>query len=129
MTIRYWLRRYPLLYLWGPLAVWLGLIFFLSAQPDFPHPETGWLESLMGIGAHIFLFGVLAVLWARTLREQRRAIFLAFLLTMLYAFSDEFHQAFVPGRTPDPLDLVYDGIGAALALCAWAWLVRRLASS
>jgi VanZ family protein len=103
----------------------MGLIFFLSAQPDFPRPETGWLEDLLGIGAHMFLFGVLAVLWVRALRKQRWAIFLAFLLTMLYALSDEFHQAFVPGRTADPLDLVYDGLGAALALCAWALFLHR----
>jgi VanZ family protein len=103
----------------------MGLIFFLSAQPDFPHPDTDWLENLMGIAAHMFLFGVLAVLWVRPLGGQRRALLLAFLLTMLYALSDEFHQAFVPGRTADPLDLVYDGIGAALALCAWALFLRR----
>jgi VanZ family protein len=103
----------------------MGFIFFLSAQPDFPHPKASWLEDLMGLGAHMFLFGVLAVLWVRPLREHRWAILLAFLLTMLYALSDEFHQAFVPGRTADPLDLVYDGLGAALALCAWALFLRR----
>jgi VanZ family protein len=103
----------------------MALIFFLSAQPDFPHPETGWLEDVMGIGAHMFLFGVLALLWVRPLGGQWWAILLAFLLTMLYALSDEYHQSFVPGRTADPLDLLYDGIGAALVLCAWTLTLRR----
>ncbi len=122
MTIRHWLRQHRVFYLWLPLAAWMGLIFFLSAQPDFPHPEVGWLENLIGIGAHMFLFGVLALLWARALQGRHRTLLFAFLLTMLYAFLDEFHQSFVPGRTADPLDLVYDGLGAVLVLGAWTWL-------
>ncbi len=122
MTVRHWLRQHPVFYLWLPLVAWMGLMFFLSAQPDFPHPEVDWLEDLIGIGAHMFLFGVLAVLWARALQDRRRTLLLAFLLTMLYALLDEFHQSFVPGRTADPLDLVYDGLGAALALGVWTWL-------
>jgi VanZ family protein len=129
LTCRQWLRQHPLFYLWLPLLAWMSLIFFLSAQPDFPHPKASWLEDLLGIGAHMFLFGVLAVLWARVLQSQRRTLLFAFLLTMLYAFLDEFHQSFVPGRTADPLDLVYDGLGAALALTAWAWLRHRLAKN
>jgi VanZ family protein len=103
------------------------LIFYLSAQPDFPRPKSGWLEDFLGIGAHLFLFGVLAILWARALKGRRRGLLLAFLLTMIYAFSDEFHQSFVPGRTADPLDLVHDGFGAILALGGWVWLRIRLA--
>lgn len=128
MTLRHWLRQHHLLNLWLPLLAWMGLIFFLSAQPDFPHPKVSWLEDLIGIGAHMFLFGVLAVLWARALHDQRRSLLLAFLLAMLYALLDEFHQSFVPGRTADPLDLVFDGLGAALALGGWAWLQHWLAA-
>ena len=127
MTLRNWLRQHRLLYFWLPLLAWMGLIFYLSAQPDFPRPKVDWLEDLIGIGAHMFLFGVLAVLWARALHGQRQTLRLAFLLTMLYALLDEFHQSFVPGRTPDPLDLFFDGTGAALALGGWAWLQHWLA--
>lgn len=119
-----WLRQHPLVYRWLPLAAWLGLIFYLSAQPDFPRPQSDLLEDLLGIGAHMFLFGVLAVLWARAMQGQRRTLVLAFLLTMIYALLDEFHQSFVPGRTADPLDLVFDGVGAAIGLTAWTWLRR-----
>ena len=129
MTAKQWLRQHRLLYLWLPLLVWMSLVFFLSAQPDFPRPKASWLEDLMGIGAHMFLFGVLAVLWVRALQGQRRALFIAFLVTMLYALLDEFHQSFVPGRTADPLDLVYDGLGAAIALGFWALLRSWLAGN
>ena len=124
MSVRQWLRRQPLIYYWIPLVAWMGLIFYLSAQPDFPRPEADWLGDLIGVVVHAFLFGVLAVLWARLLGERRHALVLAFLLTMLYALSDESHQSFVPGRHPDPLDLLWDGIGAAVALGAWAWFRR-----
>ena len=121
-----WLQSHPLLHLWFPLLAWMGLIYFLSAQPDLPHPDAGWLGLALSCGAHAFVFGVLAVLWVRVLVRCRRAWFVAFLLTMLYALSDEFHQAFVPGRYPDPWDLLFDGLGALLALALWLYWRRRL---
>jgi VanZ family protein len=111
-----WLQRRPLFYLWMPLLVWMGLIFFLSAQPDLPYLDTGWADRVFSSAAHAFVFGVLAVLWLRVLGERRHAVLVAFALSMLYAFSDEFHQVFVPGRQADPWDLLCDGVGAALAL-------------
>jgi VanZ family protein len=125
MTALHELRQRPWLYLWLPLVAWMGLIFYLSAQPDLPHPEVGLLDTLFGSGAHAFVFGVLAVLWARVLGKRDHALLIAFALTMLYALSDELHQAFVPGRTTDPWDLICDAIGAAVGLAAWAWLQKR----
>lgn len=125
MTARQWLRRHPLIYFWLPLVAWMGLIFYLSAQPDLPHPATGWADLLVSSTAHFFMFAVLAVLWARTLQANPRARLLALALTLLYALSDELHQAFVPGRTPDPLDLLCDACGALLGLWGWARLQRR----
>ena len=120
-----WLRSRPLLYLWLPLLAWMGLIFYLSAQPDLPNPDTGWLGLTLSSGAHALVFGVLAIFWARVLGGRRHALLLAFLLTMLYALSDEFHQAFVPGRCPDPWDLLADGLGAVLALSLCLYWHRR----
>lgn len=103
----------------------MGLIFLLSAQPDLPVPHTGWLGELVSSGAHAFVFGVLAVLWIRALGGRHRAWLIALILTLLYALSDEFHQAFVPGRHADIWDLVCDGLGAAVALGLWFWWQRR----
>ncbi len=121
MTAWHWLRRRPLLYLWLPVVVWMGVIFYLSAQPDLPQPHVVWADLVISSVAHAFVFGVLAVLWARALGERRHALILAFGLTVLYALTDEFHQAFVPGRHPDVGDLVCDGLGAILGLGLWAW--------
>jgi VanZ family protein len=122
---RQWLRRHPFLHLWLPLLAWMGLIFYLSAQPDLPHPDVGWADLLVSNGAHATVFGVLAVLWARALEEHPRTLLVALALTLLYALSDEFHQAFVPGRNPDPWDLAFDGLGAAVGLGLWIRWKRR----
>jgi VanZ family protein len=102
----------------------MGLIFYLSAQPDLPTPPSGLATRLISSAAHVFLFGVLAVLWARALGGRRHAWAVAFTVTLLYALSDEFHQAFVPGRDPDLWDVVCDALGAALGLFGWSWLRR-----
>jgi len=107
---------------WLPPIAWMSLIFFLSDQPDLPRPESGWLMLVVSSAAHFCMFGVLAILWARVLGHGRTAWLIALVLTVLYGLSDEFHQAFVPGRTPDPWDVAFDAAGALLAV--WMW--RRL---
>lgn len=129
MTAWRWLQRHPWLHRWLPVAGWAGLIFYLSAQPDLPNPGVGWVGNLISAAGHMSVFAVLAALCARALGKRRWAAPLAFALTMLYALSDEFHQAFVPGRYCDPLDMAYDALGAALGLWAWfAWQKRSLGS-
>lgn len=110
---------------WLPLLAWMGLIFYLSAQPDLPHPQSGWLSQAFSVGAHIVVYGVLAMLWMRVLGDKPRSYWLAFLFTTLYALSDEFHQAFVPGRNPDLWDLLSDALGATGGLLCWTWIQRR----
>lgn len=110
---------------WLPVVAWMGLIFYLSAQSELPQPAMGWGDALISSGAHAAVFGVLAVLLARALAGRQHATLLAFGLAALYALSDEFHQAFVPGRTPDPWDLACDAAGALLGLALWGWWQRR----
>ena len=124
MMLSEFVRQRPLLFNWLPLVAWMGFIFFVSAQPDLPEPHARWLDNLLSYVGHMFLFGVLAILWVRALGGRSLAWPVAFALTVVYAFSDEFHQSFVPGRVADPLDLLWDGLGAVLALALWAWWSR-----
>lgn len=105
----------------GLLALaWMGLIFWLSAQPDLPHAPEPWLDVTVKKAGHAVLYGVLAWLYRGALQgdgpPSGRARLLAFGLAVLYAVTDEIHQSFVPGRTPSPWDVVIDGVGAALAV-------------
>ncbi len=103
----------------------MALIFYLSAQPDLPSPAAGLLGTLFSSGSHALEYGVLAVLLAVALDGSRRPILVSFVVTALYALSDEFHQTFVPGRVADPRDLVCDVAGALVGLALWAAWRRR----
>jgi VanZ family protein len=127
MTVWHWLRRQPWLILWTPVGLWMVLIFYLSAQPDLPHPSSGWLDLVISSGAHVFLFGVLALFMARAVGERPRGRLLVLAYVVLYGLSDEFHQYFVPGRHADPVDLLCDALGAGAGLLFWLCLQRRLA--
>lgn len=72
--------------------------------------------------AHATVYGVLAILLlviSRILFGSRKYLFSClgcFVLCVLFAFADEYHQLFVAGRTGQFLDVVIDSIGAALGI-------------
>jgi len=102
---------------WIPVVVWMGVIFALSAQPQLPSPPSPFWDKILEKGGHTFEYAVLAsLLWLAV--GQRRPL-LAWVVAVVYAISDEYHQSFVPGRDPDPVDALFDAAGAALALLAW----------
>ena len=71
-------------------------------------------------------YGLLSLAYWLGLRFDPKKGWLAWLLAILYAASDEFHQSFVPGRHPDPMDvLIFDNLGAIFAMLA-ATLAFRL---
>jgi len=109
----------------------MALIFVLSAQAQLPTPETRWLDAVLEKSAHTFEFAVLAALLMRALAPRAavrwRAFGLAVLLAWLYALADEFHQSFVPGRSADWMDILFDWLGAALGAGLWMyrWTAHR----
>ncbi len=97
----------------------MGLIFFLSSQPVLPKAPDPLMDFLTKKGAHFSEYFVLATLLSRALTARSigwRQLGLAFCVTLAYAISDEFHQRFVPGRTPSPWDVGIDALGAAAGL-------------
>lgn len=103
--------------LWLPVLLWMGTIFFLSSRPGTDYPEVGFAFQK---GAHVLVFGVLAVLLFRALEGSglatRPAYFWAWLGASLYGVTDEIHQLFVPARFGNPVDVAIDSVGAALGL-------------
>ncbi|MCY3731217.1 MAG: VanZ family protein, partial [Rhodospirillaceae bacterium] len=65
-----------------------------------------------------------AVTGADSSRITVGAVLLAVTLTVAYGLTDEIHQAFVPGRTPELRDLAADALGASAgAALGWAWSI------
>ena len=110
-----------------PLAV-MVLIFLLSHQPgdDLP-PFFPFFDKI----AHFSIYGLLAATVIGACRpevRQRRpgAVVLAAVLCCLaYGISDEFHQSFIPGRSPSAADVVADTLGALSVALAWLLLPFR----
>jgi VanZ family protein len=109
---------------WLAVAGWMALIFFLSSQPKLPSPPDPWADLLFKKGAHFGVYALLAVLFRRALPPGRRTWALSWVLTVLYAASDEWHQSFVPGRHPQATDMLIDAFGAAAGLLLFWRLLR-----
>jgi VanZ family protein len=115
--------------LWLPPVLLMGLIFFFSAQPSLDS-GLGWIDTVGRKLVHFGEYALLCFLWWRLLRTwlpDRRAALAAFLITSLYAATDELHQSFVDGRHGTPVDWAIDTAGAAAAALA-ATARRRVAA-
>lgn len=139
------------LWRYGPLAAWVGLIFFASTGnlsgentslivrplllwlfPGITEPELLRAHLLIRKAAHFAEYAALALLAARafltssrTLLRRRWAV-AAFLLVVACALLDEYHQSFVPSRGGSAYDSLIDAAGGASALALLSlWRSRR----
>jgi VanZ family protein len=104
----------------------MGLIYYLSDRPSLDIEEFFFAQDKV---AHAIVFGILGVLFLASMqpaseRYRLRQVWIAVGLTAIYGVFDEWHQAFVPGRSPDAWDVVADTIGALIAVT----LMYRLAA-
>jgi len=92
--------------------------------------EIYWPDFFFKKTIHLIEYGLLFVLLYRALKETLRRDLLrlagiAFLIAVLYAASDEYHQTFILGRTGTLRDIIIDSSGAGLAwLGIWKWLPK-----
>jgi VanZ family protein len=114
---------------WLAVALWMGLIFAFSAQSRLPSAPQPWLDFLFKKSAHFMVFATLAALVWRALEWRPRGWIWAWLLTVIYAISDEWHQSFVANRHPQATDVLIDACGAATALLVVWMILRRSAES
>lgn len=124
---------------WILLFSWMALIFVMSADPEsgeksgfliellhtlFPGLSADILDTIHFVlrkAAHMTEYGILALLWLWALPGRYR---LAFVFSLIYAITDEMHQALVPGRGPSATDVLIDGVGSGLALLLHAFLTN-----
>lgn len=128
-----------------PVLFWCLLIFMLSSIPGLKFTESFW-DLVLRKGAHLFMYLVLFLLTYRALInagpasfskqmtrpetwifgfpilginlyiKARASFVVSFVFSVLYALSDETHQAFVPNRSSNFIDFFIDLIGISLAI-------------
>jgi VanZ family protein len=101
---------------WLPPLVLMAVIYFFSAQPNL-NSGLGWIDTVGRKFVHASEYAFLCFLWWRALRTKLgyvRALAPAWIITVAYAATDEFHQTFVTGRHGTWVDVAIDGMGAAI---------------
>jgi VanZ family protein len=102
----------------------MAMIYFFSDQPnsnEVTKAVFGDFNYWVRKGAHVSEYAVLFLL---TRQAAAKSNIIAFVITVLYACSDEWHQSYVAGRTGTPYDVLIDSIGPTIA-CGILWLRRR----
>jgi len=112
---------------WGLPIAWAVVILVLTS---IPFPATGpegvrYADKLL----HVAVYGVLGWLWMRAVLAGRAPDFARVALvlgcTLFFAALDEWHQRFIPGRSPEFGDWVADATGAGIGLSAAIGSLRR----
>jgi VanZ family protein len=100
--------------------IWALIIFGFSGMPAKAVSGVYWQEFAIKKTIHIVEYGTLSLLIYRAFIgsgvKKEKAAVLAILISVVYAISDEFHQSFTPGREPTVRDVLFDTIGAVLAI-------------
>lgn len=122
-------------FLWyqGPAIIWAAALFVQSSIPANDIPELSFLEHDKII--HFLIYVIFAFVVHRAIRNQslilslaRRHYLATFLLVSFYGASDEWHQAFVPGRDASLLDWLADTMGGTVYL-AGHWVKEKVANN
>jgi VanZ family protein len=111
---------------WLAVILWMGAIFAVSDISSIATPFEPVYDFTFKKLAHVAVYGILTALLFSAMRMHIRhrgyALFTAVLIAILYAFSDEWHQTFVPGREGTLRDVAVDALGA---VGAFIWLRRK----
>lgn len=109
---------------WLPALVMMGIIFWFSSQPADELPVFSWADVIVKKSGHVIGYALLALSsWhAMAMDMAKNKRWLVWLFVILYALTDEYHQAFVAGRHSSIWDvLIFDNFGAVIAL----WLAGK----
>ena len=113
-----------------PLLVWSFLIFLGSSLPAAQVSENQTVNLLAHKIVHILEYGVLYLLYYRSLvfelwQVNKARIFKALLFIIMFGAFDEYHQSFVPGRQSRVADVFTDFLGGLGGLSLWWFLKQR----
>lgn len=136
---------------WLPVVLWMILIFSFSSDshsqqhssrffepllhwlfPSMPQASVDAIHHVFRKCCHLTEYAILGLLVWRAMHQSNNRLAEwswpkvggTLLVVFLYAATDEFHQVFVPTRTPMVSDVFIDTSGAAIGLLV-LWLLHR----
>lgn len=114
---------------WLPVILYCLLIYIQSSRPSpVELPDWDGADKLL----HVAGYALLGALMVRALGSgisMRTGLLIAAAtsLALAYGISDEIHQAFVPAREADVLDVAADGLGSFIGVIGYLWITRHMA--
>ena len=121
---------------WFCFIAWLLLIFFFSSQNGESSSGVSngilkiienifnislsapWCKFFIRKLGHFSIYLILALLTINLVKQYykitKKQFIIVAVFCLLYAISDEFHQSFVGGRSPQAMDVLIDFCGAIL---------------
>ncbi len=104
-----------------PPLIWASFIFILSSNSVLANLDVSTLDYIFKKSSHMIVYAILFVLVHRAFfllnssKLKSFNWFFTFMICLLYAVSDEYHQSLVPGRHPAFRDVGIDMIGSLVA--------------
>ena len=129
------MKNKKLVLAWTLLILWMLFIFIMSSFNGvmssnqsgsiavliynlFDISDTEKVSFIVRECAHVSEFFILGILVINLVSKYnvKHIYLISFIICVLYASSDEFHQLFVPGRSGQVTDIFIDMIGVVLGL-------------
>lgn len=111
-----------LLRAWGPVILWMAVIFLGSTRQRIVVSPEYSINFLFFKTLHVLEYGFLYLLTFRATKNKVTS----FIIVILYAITDEIHQLFVPTREGTVRDVIIDGLGAGVAWITITKLLPRM---
>jgi len=105
--------------------LWMAIIWIISSIPskDLPSFSMFGIDKLAHFGVY-FVWGILVNLYLKTCGAGKKVYWIVYLMMLIAAALDEYHQKYIPGRSVT----VYDFMANAAGLLS-AYAARRYAGS
>ena len=130
--MRSFLRKTPSFYKYL-FWIWLILMLSVSSYPKLPNPKIELGGTILRVDYifHWLEYSVLLslfVFWRTRIRQDFtwQIGWIALILGVSLATFDELHQLFIPGRSFNPIDMLYNYLGVITGLFFSILLVKKI---